>query len=354
MSSTERRYRLLLRMLPAWYRERYEDEMVEVYLAGRSGDDDRPGAGEVAATARLALVARTRAVGRPGAATLWLLGITAAASMATSVLTSVALTAQARFTPPGWTMGPDGRLSSARSSWPTSQLIDLYGLLWLVVLGLLLLGLRRGALVVASVAALLDISRGLGPLLSRDSIFLEVALAHTDARATVVPLLAVGAILLAGRAPGDVPRPRSRIAAVGSTAALLAVGWLLCRLGWPVAWAARTFSWPIAVLGIAVASVVVLVAHRRLSPAWPAAVLTLAALAVVSGFLPAGPTPAGVSGDFYSYELVAPGVLPGLVIGVAALLVACVAWVITSDRHPPRPRARQVARELGALRAREH
>jgi hypothetical protein len=106
-------------------------------------------------------------------------------------------------------------------------------------------------------------------------------------------------------------------------------------------------GWPIAVLALAAAAVVVLAAHRRLSPTWPATVLTLAALAAATGFLPSGPTLAA-SGASRSYEPVSPGMLPGLTIAIAALLVACVAWVITSDRQPPRPRARRVDRELAS------
>jgi hypothetical protein len=102
------------------------------------------------------------------------------------------------------------------------------------------------------------------------------------------------------------------------------------------------------VLAVAFASVVVLAAHRRLSPAWPAAVLTMAGLATVTGFLPAGPILAASSGGWRSYEPLAPGVLPGLVIGVVALLVACVAWLAASDRYPPRPRARPADRELAS------
>ncbi|GAA2688879.1 MULTISPECIES: hypothetical protein [Actinosynnema] len=58
----ERRYRALLRLLPARYRAERADEMTEVFLAGREDDLDRehgwPGWSEAAAT--LALAARLR------------------------------------------------------------------------------------------------------------------------------------------------------------------------------------------------------------------------------------------------------------------------------------------------------
>ncbi|MEU5697214.1 hypothetical protein AB0G50_35800, partial [Actinosynnema sp. NPDC020468] len=67
MSTLERRYRLLLRLLPAWYRREREEEMVALFLEDRGrgdGPDDldleygRPGWGEAGATAALAV--RTR------------------------------------------------------------------------------------------------------------------------------------------------------------------------------------------------------------------------------------------------------------------------------------------------------
>ncbi|GGP54001.1 hypothetical protein [Saccharothrix coeruleofusca] len=67
-SNLERRYRALLRVLPAWYRDGREEEMVEVFLADRVDELDHehgwPGWGEAAATAALAVRVRL-ASGRP-------------------------------------------------------------------------------------------------------------------------------------------------------------------------------------------------------------------------------------------------------------------------------------------------
>ncbi len=69
-SNLERRYRALLRVLPAWYRAEREEEMVGIFLAGRDGDLDPeygwPGWGETFATLGLAVRVRFRAGGRAG------------------------------------------------------------------------------------------------------------------------------------------------------------------------------------------------------------------------------------------------------------------------------------------------
>jgi len=72
-SNLERRYRALLRLLPAWYRAEREEEMVGIFLAGRSGGLDGeygwPGWGEAWATSALAVRVRLRAGGRAGEVT---------------------------------------------------------------------------------------------------------------------------------------------------------------------------------------------------------------------------------------------------------------------------------------------
>lgn len=61
-SNLERRYRSLLRVLPAWYRAEREEEMVGIFLADRTDDLDLehgwPGWGEAGATAALAVRVR--------------------------------------------------------------------------------------------------------------------------------------------------------------------------------------------------------------------------------------------------------------------------------------------------------
>lgn len=68
-SNLERRYRLLLRVLPHWYRAEREDEMVGIFLAARDDDLDLehgwPGWGEAGATLRLAVRTRFAAGAAP-------------------------------------------------------------------------------------------------------------------------------------------------------------------------------------------------------------------------------------------------------------------------------------------------
>ncbi|MEV8442576.1 hypothetical protein AB0425_34800 [Actinosynnema sp. NPDC051121] len=71
-SNLERRYRALLRVLPAWYRAEREEEMVGIFLADRDDDLDLehgwPGWGETGAT--LALAVRVRLGARRPAGTV--------------------------------------------------------------------------------------------------------------------------------------------------------------------------------------------------------------------------------------------------------------------------------------------
>lgn len=78
-SNLERRYRALLRVLPAWYRAGREEEMVGIFLADRVDDLDLehgwPGWGEAGATVALAVRVRLGAR-RPAGAVSRLLGLT--------------------------------------------------------------------------------------------------------------------------------------------------------------------------------------------------------------------------------------------------------------------------------------
>ncbi|MGM1065743.1 hypothetical protein ACR807_41390, partial [Saccharothrix sp. Mg75] len=102
VSPLERRYRRLLRvLLPRRYREGREEEMVEVFLAGRPDGLDRehgwPGWGEAAATAGLAVRVRL-AAGRGAGSAVRLLGL--AGLVAQLVLSAQAWTSAARWGEP--------------------------------------------------------------------------------------------------------------------------------------------------------------------------------------------------------------------------------------------------------------
>lgn len=326
--STESRYRRLLRLLPVWFREQYAEEMVEVHLAAHPGPDTRPDASEILATAHLALTTRFRAVGRPSRATLWLVAIAACALLAMSALWRLALVVGSELaTPTAWTVAPNGGLIASRP-WDPSDIFGsgLYELVWVGVFVLLLVGHRRAALAAGVLVALIDLSAVLGPLVAPITNPGALPLALTDARAAVLPLAAVGALALARGSVGAIPPARQRLAAAGVVAAALAalvglrflVSPLLLFWGGPSNWAALA-------VGLVAAAVVVLVAGRRLDPAWPAAVLTLALVALIAGPLPDGP---GFIADLETRSLAV-----GMSAAAVAVVLAAIAWLRASDHY---------------------
>ncbi|GAA4938800.1 hypothetical protein EV188_108236 [Actinomycetospora succinea] len=328
--STEDRYRRLLGLLPAWYRERYGDEMVDVYLAGHREQDARPGAGEVAATARLAVTTRLRAAGRPSRATLWLVALVAASLMAARASSTLwSMVDSYLSTPATWSLGADGHLVETSASFAGGSPFEfgLYDLLWVAVLVLLLVGVRRAALVVALPVAVLDVSAGLGPLVGRDARSLPLDATLTDARAVVLPMVVIAALVLARSAAGALPRVRERVVAAGLTVG--AVGataygpFLLLTEDTTL----RPWSfWAMLALVLPVAGVVVLLMSRWLDPAWPAALLTLAVVALV-----AGPLPAGQVTTLRFVESIALG----MSCAAAAAVLAAVAWFLSAGRYVP-------------------
>ncbi|MFS8099097.1 hypothetical protein LFM09_18390 [Lentzea alba] len=110
MSNLERRYRLLLKVLPRWYRRDREEEMVGLFLAGRTDDLDLehgwPGWGE--AFSVLGLAVRTHLTAASGP--VWLGEIVRALGMFGLLLglTHVAPSVYGAFAPldtPEWTLG---------------------------------------------------------------------------------------------------------------------------------------------------------------------------------------------------------------------------------------------------------
>ncbi|MEJ2868051.1 hypothetical protein WCD74_09770 [Actinomycetospora sp. OC33-EN08] len=335
-TDAERRYRRLLTLLPSWYRERYADEMVEVYLAARPDGAPRPSAGEIAATLRLAVTTRTRRVGLPSSATLVLLAVVGSAALATTAVARTAFgVSSAMSGDDSWTMGADGRLVAIGPSIGLGEVVDAGGLMWTVVLGAVLVGLPRIATVIAVLVSVLDVGRAFSPFLAPDASIVEPALARTDARSALLPVVVVLALVLASPARGDRPRALMRSSAALATVAAIAVGGAGVRVG---TWSGDGTLWPVASAAVAAAAVVVLLVSRRLDPAWPATVLVLAGLVVLAGPLPAGSRFIGIGvertvtdGPFD------PVLVPGLVVGLVAVVLAAVAWLAAVDRRPDHP-----------------
>jgi hypothetical protein len=99
-SNLERRYRALLRVLPAWYRAEREEEMVGIFLADRSDELDLehgwPGWGETGATLALAVRVRLGAR-RPAGTVLRVLALTGLLGQLVAAAQSWTVTARAGF-----------------------------------------------------------------------------------------------------------------------------------------------------------------------------------------------------------------------------------------------------------------
>ncbi|WP_367128228.1 hypothetical protein [Saccharothrix sp. HUAS TT1] len=106
-SNLERRYRALLRLLPAWYRAEREEEMAGIFLADRTDGLDLehgwPGWGEAGAT--LALSARVRlGARRPAGTATRLLALTGLLGLLVAAAQSWTMSARVGFAGdvPGW------------------------------------------------------------------------------------------------------------------------------------------------------------------------------------------------------------------------------------------------------------
>ncbi|PSL57649.1 hypothetical protein B0I31_102628 [Saccharothrix carnea] len=105
-SNLERRYRALLRLLPAWYRAEREEEMVGIFLADRTDDLDLehgwPGWGETGATLALAVRVRLGAR-RPAGTVARLLGLTGLLGLLVAAAQSWTVTLRS-----GWAVDTQG------------------------------------------------------------------------------------------------------------------------------------------------------------------------------------------------------------------------------------------------------
>jgi hypothetical protein len=231
----EQRYRLVLRtLLPASYRKVWEEDMVATFLESMDTDDaeaaeyladfGRPSWSEVASVAALAVRLRLGATGAPPRSVAWgqavrlvaLMGLLVHAAAATIDAGST-LWLAGRI---GWLPAPPADWASAipLSAWHTVSSIA--GLLWLPAYVGLLLGHRRAAQLLASLALLpaaaatmsvtVDLVAGTAPLvltswanlLLNALVVLALAAFHHDAppvrRRPWLLALAVGIAVLLG------------------------------------------------------------------------------------------------------------------------------------------------------------
>lgn len=168
MTRLEERYRRVLRLLPAWYREVWEEDMVATYLASvdTSDPDDadyaadygRPSWSEVASVVALAVQLRVGSAGAAPRSTLWghairLAALSAmlwhAASSAVGLLTGLWLAGVIPFLPPP-PMPDEYRLLLYGQPWETFRIVG--GLLWLPAYLLLVFGRWTAARWLTSIA----------------------------------------------------------------------------------------------------------------------------------------------------------------------------------------------------------
>jgi hypothetical protein len=168
MSLIERRYRRTLRLLPAWYRDRWADEMVSSFMEGSyAAEPDRdlveagrPRLAESLSVATLALRLRLGGDGAPPRALAWreawrrvalLTLMYAAGASAVQVGLLVTLILDGRF------VRPDGQIVNPHTYW-LSYATPLFQLPWLVAFGLLVVGRLRAARDFAVTATVLSMA----------------------------------------------------------------------------------------------------------------------------------------------------------------------------------------------------
>lgn len=285
ISTLQSRYRLLLRLLPRWYRTRREEEMVATFMEPDRDEFELnfgwPDRSEIVSVLGLAVRLRlggARASARPFA---WgqairlvaLLGLLANASLALVALASV------------WAIGLAGQQPPLPPGSPPSP--NAAGQLWIVTLLLarsatvpafvaLVLGRWRAAKLLAGCAVVATIAQlGVGAWSSRDAWWALLGLLGG------LPLW-VPALTLAGAFHHEAPPVGHRIrwlAALPASAAA-SVG-LMLVLFWTGAY---SLSLPCLALLVGAAAYLVLSRFGGVddSPAWPLALAVLAAVAVIS------------------------------------------------------------------------
>jgi hypothetical protein len=171
MSRLEQRYRRVLRLLPAAYREAWEEKMVATFLDSMDSDDveaaqyaadfGRPSWSEVASVVNLAVRLRVGAAGASPCSLAWGQALRLVALIGLFVnATAVTVEAGSRL----WLSGRLGWLPAPPPEWVTATpsstwrtLWDLAGLLWLPAYVGLLLGHWRAAKLLAGLGVLADV-----------------------------------------------------------------------------------------------------------------------------------------------------------------------------------------------------
>jgi hypothetical protein len=350
-SRLEERYRRVLRLLPAPYRARWEEDMVATFLAATGAEDDtedaaylrdhgRPGTREVASVLALALRLRVGGAEAPPVARLWgdavravaLAGLLVhAVTSAVGIVVTLWLAGRVALLPAP-PVGPAFHVPAG--GWRVA--LEFVGLFSVAGFVALVVGQPRPARWLAAVPLLVGWVGTLHAAVTwPGGVFLS----------TWLTLLVDTAVVLAIWAfHHDAPPVRRRPWLAASAGGLvLGAGHAVALLALPVRAELRftALDWPgLCALAVSVAAVGYLVARRRrvrVAAHWP---LTLLLLAVAAFALRAA------SAAEYAAQAVVPGAAV-MVCTVEALLVlaACVPLAVLSrrearaTRHAPRPAA---------------
>ncbi|GAA2805083.1 hypothetical protein [Saccharopolyspora taberi] len=231
----EARYRLLLRLLPRWYRAEREEELVEVFMAAeavREEPDDEtgqfrgeygwPDRAEVAAMVALAVRTRFGGVNAPAPARRWGDTVRLVALLGLLVQAAYSLMSVASIAVAGWVGPPQIADYLARVTAPLTwgdwrEAVGLLlQLLWIPAYLLLATGRRRAARLVTAVALLPSVVAVLSAVL-QDGMMLRAALVGG-----CVVWFSAACVFLGFH--GDAPRPESRPWLIALPAAALAIG----------------------------------------------------------------------------------------------------------------------------------
>ncbi|GLW12199.1 hypothetical protein Misp01_73270 [Microtetraspora sp. NBRC 13810] len=219
----EERYRFLLRMLPAGYRARREEEMVATYLEGMTGTEEeglgRPRWSEARGIAGLAVRVRLGGTGAPARSLARGETVRLVALLGVAAQVAISLHGAARALLPGRSGSPVWTLT-----WPDVLLT----LGWTAAFILLIAGFARPARVLVLAVAAAQV------LASLDAERLTALLSGSEAViwASWTALMVVPAVALATGFHRDAPHPGHRWLAVPPAgAALLALHGLLPSLG---------------------------------------------------------------------------------------------------------------------------
>jgi hypothetical protein len=337
MNRLEERYRRVLRLLPAAYRLRWEEEMVEAFLASVETDDPeraeflaefgRPSLAEVASVAALSLRLRLGLAGNPTPrSSAWggAWRIVALSWLMAGAAVATAFTA-ARL----WTH----RLADAivYETEPTTHLVwNHLPLLWVVALFALLLGRLRVARIVAVLLVARDVLSlvgwiGVGLFGDGDALWLYIL------PAMLLNLCLLPALWAFTPDQTAVPRRSPWVLTYGVAVAVVSVH-LALELTGVLTWALLDVV-GLYTIGV-IAATLVHLARRRRDPAWTLG-LTLLVGIVLAQRLVALPV------VDYAADTIGAAPRVAATVEIAALLLAAVALVALVPRTLARLRADQ-------------